>query len=210
MRVNPEGRLMTSRRSFLIGLGSIVTSTFVVRARTHARIACAPLLLAPDASEHTLFAEVFEPEGSSDGNKWRVSLGAPWQDDPPPAPTWRTYLTHRGYDVDRPEDVERLQRETDVSAKELDERLPEESWNSLWEHAESPQAKAFALLDRLGIGCGLTCRGLKAGQLAFVDGGWHPGSCERWVEVRDDLSLSLLQASLIELNRPIRIVVEGG
>jgi hypothetical protein len=29
------------------------------------------------------------------------------------------------------------------------------------------------------------------------------------VEVRDDLSLSLLQASLIELNRPIRVVVEG-
>jgi hypothetical protein len=65
------------------------------------------------------------------------------------------------------------------------------------------------LLDRLGIGCGLTCRGLKAGQLEFMDGGWHPGSCERWVEVRDDLSLSLLQASLIELNRPIRVVVEG-
>jgi hypothetical protein len=46
--------------------------------------------------------------------------------------------------------------------------------------------------------------------LAFVEGGWHPGNCERWVEVRDDLSLSLLQASLIELNRPIRVVVEGG
>jgi hypothetical protein len=30
------------------------------------------------------------------------------------------------------------------------------------------------------------------------------------VEVRDDLSLSLLQASLIELDRPIRVVVEGG
>jgi hypothetical protein len=38
---------MISRRSFLIDLGSIVTSSFVVRARTHARIACAPLLLAP-------------------------------------------------------------------------------------------------------------------------------------------------------------------
>jgi hypothetical protein len=31
-----------------------------------------------------------------------------------------------------------------------------------------------------------------------------------WVEVRDDLSLSLLQTSLIELSRPIRVVVEGG
>jgi hypothetical protein len=61
-----------------------------------------------------------------------------------------------------------------------------------------------------GVRSGPTCRGLKAGQLEFVDGGWHPGSCERWVEVRDDLSLSLLQASLIELNRPIRVVVEGG
>jgi hypothetical protein len=87
---------MISRRSFLIGLGSIVTSSFVVRARTHARIACAPLL-APDASEHTLFAEVFEPEGSSDGNKWRVSLGAPWQDDPtaPTSPTGATMSTAR-------------------------------------------------------------------------------------------------------------------
>jgi hypothetical protein len=51
---------------------------------------------------------------------------------------------------------------------------------------------------------------LKAGQLAFVDGGWHPDSCERWVEVRDDLSLSLLHASLIEQDRPIRVVVESG
>ena len=201
---------MISRRSFLIGLGSIVTSSFVVTARTHARIASAPLLLAPDASEHTLFAEVFEPEGSSDGNKWRVSLGGPWQDDPPPAPTWRTYLTDRGYDLDRPEGLARIRRETYAPVNALEELVPDESWTSLWEHAESPQAKAFALLDRLGIGCGPTCRGLKAGQLAFVDGGWHPGSCERWVEVRDDLSLSLLQASLIELNRPIRVVVEGG
>jgi hypothetical protein len=40
------------------------------------------------------------------------------------------------------------------------------------------------------------------------DGGWHPGSNERWAELRDDLTVSLLQARLIELGQPIRIVID--
>jgi hypothetical protein len=40
----------------------------------------------------------------------------------------------------------------------------------------------------------------------FHEGDNHPGSVDRWVNAKDMLSLSLLQARLIDLNMPIKIV----
>jgi hypothetical protein len=34
-----------------------------------------------------------------------------------------------------------------------------------------------------------------------------PGSCERWVDLEDDLTVSILQARLIERDLPIKLVV---
>jgi hypothetical protein len=42
------------------------------------------------------------------------------------------------------------------------------------------------------------------GCLDFIDG-QYPGSDQRWVEAEDRLSLSLLQARLIELGVPIKV-----
>src|SRR3954471_10144632 len=52
MRVQPEDTLMISRRSFLLGLGGIVTSTFVTRAASYARAHDRPLLLPQLAAEN--------------------------------------------------------------------------------------------------------------------------------------------------------------
>jgi len=41
----------------------------------------------------------------------------------------------------------------------------------------------------------------------LTDWGGHPGSSERWVDLRDDLSVSILQARLIERDLPIKLVL---
>ena len=41
--------------------------------------------------------------------------------------------------------------------------------------------------------------------LEFYEGASHPGDTSRWVNAKDQLSLSLLQVRLIDLKMPIRI-----
>ena len=47
----------------------------------------------------------------------------------------------------------------------------------------------------------------QAGQIIFEEFGGSPGNSYTWVELRDDLTVSLLQARLIELNPPINVAV---
>ena len=46
-----------------------------------------------------------------------------------------------------------------------------------------------------------------AGQIIFEEFGGSPANSYTWVELRDDLTVSLLQARLIELNLPINVAV---
>jgi len=45
--------------------------------------------------------------------------------------------------------------------------------------------------------------------MEFIEGGWHPGSSACWVELRDDLTVSLLQADIIERDLPLKITIDG-
>jgi hypothetical protein len=47
----------------------------------------------------------------------------------------------------------------------------------------------------------------RAGQIIFEEFGGSQGNSYTWVELRDDLAVSLLQARLIELNLPINVAV---
>jgi hypothetical protein len=196
---------MISRRSFLLGLGGLVTTSFVTRATRHIAARGAPLLLDPGRAEETLYVYDFGvwSGDEDDGFKWRVSLGPDVYPAPPP-PTWRDYLAAQGVRFD---DLNRLQREHSLTPDELDDHLDGYEWESRWDHFHSPQAKAAILLKELDIDCSLERRGRKAGLMDFVDWGGHPGSCERWVDLRGDLTVSLLQARLVELNHPIRVVI---
>jgi hypothetical protein len=199
---------MISRRSFLLGLGSLVTASFAAHAQAFALAKGVPLLLDPGTVEKTLYLYEGLDLGEGDwGNKWRISLG-PWQQDPPYHPTWREHLRQQGYHFDTPGDLDRIWRERWVAPEEFDAPLPEQSWWSTWEHDENPQAKAYKLLKELGLDCSLNKFGEKAGRINFVEGGYHPGSSERFVELRDDLTVSLLQARLIEQKLPIRLVID--
>src|SRR5215208_2354177 len=93
--------LIDTRRSFLLGIGSLVTTSFVARARVHVRESGSPLLLQPKRAEETLY--LYEGFDQSDwATKYRVSLG-PDQWPAPPPPTWREHLKSLGYRFERQE-----------------------------------------------------------------------------------------------------------
>ena len=46
---------MTSRRSFLLGIGALVSASFVTRVKAHVFESARPLLLEPKRAEETLY-----------------------------------------------------------------------------------------------------------------------------------------------------------
>ena len=55
--------MLQSRRGFLIGLGSVLTTAFVAEAEALVRETCTPLLAQPPQVRHTLYWHL--PEGSN-------------------------------------------------------------------------------------------------------------------------------------------------
>jgi hypothetical protein len=89
---------------------------------------------------------------------------------------------------------------------DLDTRLNGFGWEDRWDNFAGPQAKAFHLLK--GLDLGHSGSALKqAGQIIFQEFGGSPGNSYTWVELHDDLTVSLLQARLIELNLPIDVEI---
>ncbi len=198
---------MISRRAFLIGLGSIVTSRFVAQAKAHVHATGQPLLIQPARAEETLY--LYEGFGSEEGDwgyRYRASLG-PDEDPAPPPPTWREHLEAQGWALSTPADYDRLLRERGLRREDLDARMSRGAWEEHWDYAASPQARAYQLLHDLRLDCDPEQPGHKAGGIAFTDGGGHPGSVERWANLKDDLSVSILQARITERALPIRLVM---
>ena len=194
---------MLDRRHFLIGAGALLTVSFVNRAKAFSRRSGTPLVLSPDRKpEETLY--VYRQE-SDDGGEWRVSLG-PDQPFAPPPPTWREHLRALGHPLDTDDEIERACVEHDLPLEELDVRLNRSGWEDSWDNFNGPQAKAHHLLKDLDLGsAGSALR--RAGQIIFEEFGGSPGNSYTWVELRDDLTVSLFQARLIELNLPINVAV---
>ena len=64
-------------------------------------------------------------------------------------------------------------------------------------------ARAYHLLQNIDLG---PERGSEPGPLLEFNIGSHPGDSTHYVNAKDMLSLSLLQARLIDLGMPIKIV----
>ena len=194
---------MFVRRHFLIGAGALLTASFVKRAKAFSRRSGEPMVLSPARKpEETLY--IYRQE-SDDGGEWRVSLG-PDQPFAPPPPTWREHLRSLGHPLETQDEIKRACREHDLPLDELDVRLNGFGWEDSWDNFTGPQAKAHHLLKGLDLGgAGSALR--QAGQMIFEEFGGSPGNSYTWVELRDDLTVSLLQARLIELNLPINVAV---
>ena len=195
---------MLDRRHFLIGAGALLTASFVNRAKAFSRKSGKPLVLPPARKpEETLYVYRQEMERLRRG---MAGVAGPDQPFAPPPPTWREHLRSLGHPLETDDETERVCREHDLPLEELDVRLNGFGWEDRWDNFTGPQAKAHHLLKDLDLGsAGSALR--QAGQIIFEEFGGSPGNSYTWVELRDDLTVSLLQARLIELNLPINVAV---
>jgi hypothetical protein len=212
---------MLSRRSFLIGTGGLLTASFVRKATSFSRKAVGPFLLPPARKpEETLYVyrqdwKDYEADDYGDNEyedneydaKWRVSLG-PNQPFAPPVPTWREHLRSLGHSLNTKDDIERVCIQQGLLPEDLNKRLNGFGWQDAWDNFTGPQAKAFHLLKKLDLGAA-DSRLRQAGEIIFEEFGGAPGNSYTWVELKDDLTVSLLQARLVELNLPINVKIAG-
>ena len=184
-----------SRRSFLVGAGSIITASFLRDAKAFVGDTRRPLLLAPENAERELFVEWLDDVG-------RLHLGTPQFEIPPP-PLWIDHLKSRGYKLDTAEQINELSSSDEFYGQDLWEPLDEFNWEDQWENTDCPEAQAYELLKGAKIFPRLSGYERK-GRIVF-ESFPNPMSSARWVEVHGLLSLSLLQARLNELDLGIAV-----
>jgi hypothetical protein len=187
--------MIFSRRSFLVGAGGLVTASLVREARAYAADTGSPLILAPPRPNVEIFYEwVEDPERG--GLNALLHLGPP-QVEPPPPPLWIEHLRETGQVLETPADIEAWCASSGMEPEDLFEPVEEWSWLGYWERSGSPTAKAWVFLQRPELLPGT--RGFeRAGQLMFHNSP-NPMNDDHWVEARDALSLSLLQARFNDL-----------
>jgi len=188
-----------SRRFFLIGSGAVVTSPFVRDAVRFVERTSRPLLIKPDRIETELFYYAGPEEGAV------ITLGE-WGDEPV-RPTWREYYTKfEGRKLDSQAEIDRLCKSCSLAEEELDEPMRGQSWQDAWDYSLSPHAQAYQLLQSLDLGPLRKRSGLRVwtGQLLFEEF-LRPFDNSRVVNADDAVTLSLLQARLIELGLPYRL-----
>jgi hypothetical protein len=90
-----------------------------------------------------------------------------------------------------------------LKESQLDDAAPSDTVLGSWGRVDSPNARAYHLLESLDLGPDLT--GPKAvGGLNFIDGS-RPGCDYLGVTVEDDISISLLQQRLNDLKTGIKV-----
>lgn len=121
-----------------------------------------------------------------------------------PRVTWKRYFIDLGARTSK--DLAQHAHEWDVD--DVDQFIDDDQWGEIYELHYDPMPAAYHLLRRLKIGPKTEANRPRNGRLDFYAGSNHPGSNDLWVEAADDFTVSLLQARLIELRQPIKIVME--
>ena len=182
-----------SRRQFIIGTAAgLVLPSFYDRVFTFFENTGEAYLELPKQATNDLFAAVDRGDG------FQLNLGDPYQ-EPPSSLTYREYI-HRFLDDDE-EYLEELIEE----GIDLDSEMEFYDFIDEWAYRESPNAKAYRLLENLDLGPNFESKHA-VGQLHFYD---CPAICSDYlgVHAEDEVSLSLLQKRLNELTTGIRITV---
>jgi len=192
------------RRQFLVRaasvLGALITPSFVREAEAFVQAEQSPLLLPASMAERTLVAVP-----SSRG--YLLHFGDP--DERMPEWTWRELaeeLGHYGKEA-----LEFMADHNDgCSRRELRAMLdePADHWlvADVWDESYASNTVAFKYLDRLDLGPEFGGGSGARGDLRFIEG-YHPGNDTRAVEAADALTLSLLQARLLELGESTTLEV---
>lgn len=187
--------MTVDRRSFLIGAGSLISTSFVGRASEYIARTGRPLLMAPRTTAGTLFVNYFDEQ-------ILFSLG--WADVPEPdPPSWAEFLKAEGHSLDTAADLNAIQENWELSRNDLSRPVDEHVWATAWESKYGPCAQAYHLLEKIELSP-FGANGRPIGGLNFIQGP-RPGSSDTWVEAEDGLTVSLVQARLREINSPVEV-----
>jgi hypothetical protein len=188
--------MAVTRRSFLVGAGSIITAAYVQQALAYVSDTGSPMITNHIAwrvdnpgEVKTIFCEPLE-------DYWRLHLGEPMYEIPQP-PLLIDNLRFHGYALGTQDQIDAACADSGWSEKQLFSPMDGYSWEEQWEHTFSPEAQAYEFLQRHKI-FPHGQLGRREGQIVF-ESFPNPMSSARWVEAHDLLSLTLLQARLNEL-----------
>jgi hypothetical protein len=194
------------RRSFLIGIGALLTAPYVAKVQIALAQQAAPVPLITEAqADRVLIAEPVQ-------RGFRLYFDT--THDPEPDYTYREMLSkfwgEDFYSDDQlsDEDKARLAEDYDLVIDDLDAIAPFALYEDQWRENNNPSLKVFSFLDDLDLGPTDEEGDDLLGALDFIEGE-HPGSSYYAVEARDELTLHLLQARLLDLGEDVFIRIEN-
>jgi hypothetical protein len=187
--------MLQSRRGFLIGVGTVLTTEFVKDARSFIHRNSQPLLASSSQMTETIYWYEIPDEG------YQLALG-PWTYAPPP-PTWRRFFIDQCIPHGTNKEIEKLCSDHLIEPGDFDKPMSERYWYYWFDIVGGPLARAYHLLEKIDLG---PERDSERGPVLDFNIGSHPGDSTHYVNARDMLSLSLLQARLIDLKLPIKVV----
>ena len=187
--------MLQSRRGFLIGAGAVLTTAFVKDARSFIQRTSQPLLASPSQVAETMYWHEIPDVG------YQLTLG-PWSIAPPP-PTWRKFFDSEGIQLRTDKEVERICSSHCIEPGDFNKQMSRRYWEDWFDITGGPLARAYHLLEKIDLG---PERAAGRGPLLEFNVGGHPGDSTHYVNAMDMLSLSLLQARLVDLKYPIKIV----
>jgi hypothetical protein len=121
----------------------------------------------------------------------------------PPPPTWREFFVSEGIPHQTEREAHRIWTRHNIEPTDYDGPVDEFWWETRFDLETGPTAKAHHLLKTLDLGPTLKSSSEQP-HLVFNKGD-IANEDSRWVDARDHLTLSLLQARLIDLKLPVSI-----
>ena len=182
-----------SRRQFILGTAAgLILPSYYDKVLAYWENHGEALIEVPKKTEIELLAV------DRGGDGLELNWGDPWEE--PPEMTVREYA--RRYFGDEEYFIELREEDPDI---DLD--APMDWWNVVdsWSYIDSPNAKAYRLLEDLDLGPNLVGKDA-VGEILFIDGPC-PGNDYLGVEAPSLVDLSLLQKRLNELKTGIRISI---
>ncbi len=182
-----------SRRQFILGTAAgLILPSYYDKVLTFFENTGEALIELPKRTDIELIAI------DRGGNGFELNWGDPWSE--PPEMTLREYAIH--YFGSEKEYLHWNEYE------EVDFDTKLDFWDIVdtWSRIDSPNARAYRLLEDLDLGPDLTGEDA-VGEINFIDGPC-PGNDYLGVEARSQIDISLLQKRLNELDTGIRITMD--